>query len=116
LVTLEGRDGAGLQLSLEDELMSATHLVVVPSGGEADVSAETISRRVRRLQAEARAMAHDHVDMLRAALAEVSSLAADIADGGEAYPVGAREISRRLTEDAAHHALTLAAINDRAAG
>jgi hypothetical protein len=58
-------------------------------------------------------MAREHVEQLRASLAETARLAAEIADGGEAYPVGAREMSRRLQEDAATQAMTLAAINDR---
>lgn len=88
--------------------MSATHLVVVPKDGE-----EPIAHRIRRLQAEARTAAKEHVEMLRATLAEVARLAAEISDGGEAYPVGAREMSRRLMEEAAAQSLTLSAINDR---
>ncbi|HZZ36437.1 MAG TPA: hypothetical protein VFE03_11970 [Caulobacteraceae bacterium] len=91
--------------------MSATHLVVVPRDGEGPI--EPLAQRVRRLQAEARGLAKEHVEQLRASLAEVARLASEIADGGEAYPVGAREMSRRLMEDAAAQALTLAAINDR---
>jgi hypothetical protein len=91
--------------------MSATHLVVVPRDGEGPI--EPLAHRVRRLQAEARALAKEHVEHLRVSLAEVARLATEIADGGEAYPVGAREMSRRLMEDAAAQALTLAAINDR---
>ena len=51
--------------------------------------------------------------MLAAALGEVSRMASEIAEGGEAYPVGAREISRRLTEDFTKQAATLTAIVDR---
>ena len=92
--------------------MSTTHLVVVPNGdGE---SAEPLARRVARLQAEARVGAKAHVDVLRQCLAEVARLASEIANGGEAYPVGAREMSRRLMDEAAAQALTLAAINERA--
>jgi hypothetical protein len=88
--------------------MSATHLVVVPKDGE-----EPLAHKIRRLQAEARAAAKEHVEQLRFALSEVARLSAEIADGGEAYPVGAREMTRRLAEDAASQALTLSAINDR---
>ncbi len=91
--------------------MSATHLVVVPRDGEGPI--EPLAHRIRRLQAEARSLAKEHVEQLRANLADVARLASEIADGGEAYPVGAREISRRLMEDAAAQALTLEAINDR---
>ena len=91
--------------------MSATHLVVVPKDGE--VSNEPLAQRIRRLQAEARAGAKEHVEQLRATLAEVARIAAEIADGGEAYPVGAREMSRRLMDDAAAQSVSLSAINDR---
>lgn len=93
--------------------MSATHLVVVPTA-KADGAPESLSARIRRLQAEARGMAHDHVEILRAGLEDVSRMAAEIADGGDAYPVGARELAGRLAESAANQSMTLAAINDRA--
>jgi hypothetical protein len=89
--------------------MSASHLVVFPSSGEPESPAE----RIRRLQSEARGLAHEHVEMLAQALNEVSRLASEIADGGELYPPGARELSRRLTEEANMQALTLTAILDR---
>ena len=89
--------------------MSASHLVVFPSSGEPESPAD----RIRRLQIEAKGLAREHIEMLAAALAEVSRLAGEIADGGEVYPVGARELSRRLTEEANMNALTLTAIVDR---
>ena len=42
--------------------MSATHLVVVPTPQPQASPAEPLSIRIRRLQAEARAMAHEHVE------------------------------------------------------
>ena len=89
--------------------MSASHLVVFPSSGAPESPAD----RIRRLQLETKVLAREHIEMLVAALAEVSRLAGEIADGGEAYPVGARELSRRLTEDTGSAALTLTAIIDR---
>ena len=89
--------------------MSASHLVVFPSPAEPDSPAG----RIRRLQVEARSLAREHIEMLAAALTEVSRLSAEIADGGEVYPVGAREISRRLTDETGKQALTLTAIVDR---
>ena len=89
--------------------MSASHLVVFPSSGEPESPAD----RIRRLQIEAKGLAREHIEMLAAALAEVSRLAGEIADGGEIYPVGARELSRRLTDEANMSALTLTAIVDR---
>ena len=89
--------------------MSASHLVVFPSSGAPESPAD----RIRRLQLETKVLAREHIEMLVAALAEVSRLAGEIADGGEAYAVGARELSRRLTEDTGSAALTLTAIIDR---
>ncbi len=89
--------------------MSASHLVVFPSPGESGSPAD----RIRRLQHEAKALAREHIEMLASALGEVSRLSSEIADGGELYPVGARELARRLTEEAGKSALTLTAIIDR---
>ncbi|MET0293875.1 MAG: hypothetical protein ABW042_02575 [Phenylobacterium sp.] len=58
-----------------------------------------VADRIRRLQDEAKGLAKEHVLALQAALLEVERLAHDVADGGEAYPVGIREIARRLTEE-----------------
>lgn len=69
--------------------------------------------QIRRLQNEGRALAREHIEQLIAALNEVSRLSAEIADGGDLYPVGARELARRLSEDARKHALTLTAIVER---
>jgi hypothetical protein len=83
-------------------------LSVVTTNGVASGRAEdTISQRVRRLQAEAKGLAQEHVLALRAALETVEALSADIAIGGEAYPVGVRDIARRLAEDVGAKAQTL---------
>ena len=50
---------------------------------------------------------------LQAALVATERLAAEIAAGGEAYPVGVREIARRLTEDCAQRAQTIAVLLGR---
>jgi len=39
--------------------------------------------------------------------------AAEIADGGEAYPVGARELASRIAEDLPHKAQLLTALLSR---
>jgi hypothetical protein len=89
--------------------MSASHLVVFPSTGEP----ESPGDRIRRLQGEAKCLAREHVELLAATLTEVSRLSGEICEGGELYPVGARELARRLTEEANMNALTLTAILDR---
>ena len=89
--------------------MSASHLVLFPSPGEPDSPAD----RIRRLQSEARGLAREHVEQLAAALTEVSRLSGEIAEGGDVYPVGVRELSRRMAEEAGKQALTVTAIIDR---
>ncbi len=71
------------------------------------------SERVRRLQAEARALALEQVEALDAALATAAALARDIADGGDAYPVGARDMAARLADDLPARAASLRAVVER---
>jgi hypothetical protein len=87
--------------------------VVTTNGVVTPRADDTISQRVRRLQAEARGLAHEHVLALRAALETVEALSADIAHGGEAYPVGVRDIARRLAEDIGAKSQTLELLSTR---
>lgn len=75
---------------------------------------ETVAQRVRRLQAEARQLAKDHVRAMAARLVEVQQMAAEIAEGGDAYPPGVRDMARRLVEDIDSRVQTLDAILARA--
>ena len=75
---------------------------------------ETTADRVKRLQLEARALAVEQVEALERVLMEASRMAKEIADGGDAYPVGAREIASRLVTDLPSKAETLKAIVGRA--
>jgi hypothetical protein len=77
-------------------------------------AAEPRAERIRRLQAEAQALAREQIALLQEQLLEVTRLAQEIADGGDAYPIGARELSRRLAEDLPRQAGTLAAIARKA--
>ncbi|HYF21804.1 MAG TPA: hypothetical protein VD929_00255 [Caulobacteraceae bacterium] len=92
--------------------MSASLLTVVPAQ---EPQAESLSDRVRRLQAEAQSLAKQQIGTLEAKLMELSRLAEEIAQGGDAYPIGARELARRMAEDAAQKALTLEAILQKTA-
>jgi hypothetical protein len=74
---------------------------------------ETVAQRVRRLQSEARTLAKDHIRSLNQALVDVEQLAAEIADGGDAYPPGVRDMARRLVEDCEMRVQTLEAIVSR---
>lgn len=74
---------------------------------------QTTADRVKRLQAEARALAIEQVEALEKILNDAAVLAEDIAKGGDAYPVGAREIASRLAEDLPAKAETIKAIVSR---
>ena len=89
---------------------SKAALRIVP--GEAEIydlmrQPETTSERVKRLQQEARALAVEQVEALEILLMQASQLAREIAEGGDAYPVGAREIASRLAEDLPSKAETI---------
>ncbi len=75
---------------------------------------ETVAEHVRRLQAEARQLAKDHIHAFTAAISEAEHMAAEIAQGGDAYPAGVRDLARRFAEDAEARVQTLEAITARA--
>jgi hypothetical protein len=60
--------------------------------------------------AEARDAGLEQIRALEEALANVGALSAEIADGGDVYPPGARDLARRLAEDVPHKLHTLEAI------
>jgi len=67
---------------------------------DATVSArESRTQRVRRLQEEAKSLAREQISELEILIDATAKMAHEIAEGGEAYPVGARELSRRLAEE-----------------
>ena len=77
------------------------------------VKTETVALRVRRLQAEAKQLAKDHVKSFTEAMAELEQLAAEIAEGCEAYAPGVRDIARRLAEELYNRVQTVEAISAR---
>jgi heme exporter protein D len=93
--------------------VSASHLTVVSNASLAPLAADPIAQRIRDLRDEARALAREQVERLHQALIETARLAAEIAGGGDAFGVGAREFARHTAEDAGHQAAMLAGIVDR---
>ena len=75
---------------------------------------ETTADRVKRLQLEARALALEQVEALEKVLMQAAALAREIAEGGDAYPVGARELASRMASDLPARSDTLKAIVSRA--
>jgi outer membrane murein-binding lipoprotein Lpp len=88
-------------------------LSVVANNDLNTAKVETVAERVRRLQAEAKQLAKDHIHALTAAISEVERMAAEIAEGGDAYPAGVRDLARRFAEDAEARVQTLEAITAR---
>lgn len=74
---------------------------------------ETVAERVRGLQAQARELAKDHVNALALAMMDAAKMAADIAEGGDAYPAGVRDLARRFAEDAENMSQSIIAIGTR---
>jgi hypothetical protein len=89
-------------------------VVAGQDAGDARKAAQTVADRVRALQAEAKGLAREHVQELERLLLEVEKMCAEIAEGGEAYPAGVRDIARRLVEDCEARVQTLEAIISRA--
>ena len=90
--------------------MSPSLSVVADNDLKSTPKTETVAERVRRLQTEAKQLAKDHVRSLSAQMLTVEEMAAEIADGGEAYPPGVRELASRLVEDLEARVQTLEAI------
>ena len=88
--------------------------VVADNGSQALKAAPSVADRVRRLQTEARQLAQGHVLALTAAMAEANRLAQEIAEGGDAYPPGVRDLARRFAEDCDIRVQSIEAINARA--
>jgi hypothetical protein len=89
--------------------MSVPKLVVVrPAEAE-----ETPAARALRLHAEAKGAALEQVHVVGESLAKVIGLAGEIAEGGDVYPAGVRELARRLVDDLAARAATLDSLAQR---
>ncbi|MDE2485866.1 MAG: hypothetical protein KGO51_00565 [Alphaproteobacteria bacterium] len=90
--------------------MSPSLSVVADNDLKTSPKTETVAERVRRLQAEAKQLAKDHIRSLSAAIVNVEQMAAEIAEGGEAYPPGVRDLASRMVEDLEARVQTLEAI------
>ncbi len=86
--------------------MSASHLNLVDLSGNDDSELyvlgrgpETRAERIRRMQANAKALAREQIAAMTEAMLEVARMADEISTGGDAYPVGVRELASRLKTD-----------------
>ena len=93
-------------------------LSVVPEAEVYDLGRghETTADRVKRLQREARLLAREQAEALESKLVETAALAREIADGGEAFPAGVREIANRIHADLDGKEMTLRALVERTFG
>jgi hypothetical protein len=90
--------------------MARARLTLVAPAEEAKTKPETPAERIKRLQAEAQGLAREQIDAMLATMKALVAQADEIAEGGDAYAVGAREIARRLSDDLGQRAQTLEAI------
>ncbi|WP_235079984.1 hypothetical protein [Asticcacaulis sp. AC402] len=80
---------------------------------EAPVVRESRTSRVRRLQEEARALAREQISEFELLIDATAKMALEIADGGEVYSIGAREICRRLSDELPRTLQTLQVISKK---
>jgi hypothetical protein len=74
---------------------------------------ETTGQRAHRLQVEAQMLAREHIDELRRAIGEADALVADLAEGGDVYPAGVRDLAGRLHAHLDGQGQTLDVLLDR---
>jgi len=74
---------------------------------------ETTTQRVQRLQREARLLAREQIEALGRDLDDLARRAHEIAEGGDAYAVGVREMCSRLASDLPQKSQGLIAILNR---
>jgi DNA-binding ferritin-like protein len=106
----------------------AKHLSVVPpSGSETSAGApsevydlgkgpESVADRVKRLQQEAKILAQEEVETLERQMEALAAHAKAIAEGGDAYPAGVRDLAGRIAADIDQKAHMLQALLERTAG
>ena len=74
---------------------------------------ESTADRVKRLQSEAKLLAHEEVEKLERAMDALVEQARAISEGGDAYVAGVRDIAGRIASDVDQKALMLKAILEK---
>ncbi len=105
--------GTDRAAAVEAAVLAAGPVEAPPALKSRAGGAQSTSARVRSLLQEARALALDQVQALETALQDAADLAREIADGGDAYPVGTREMASRLASDLPAKAEAIRAIVKR---
>ena len=100
--------------------MSASHLNLVDlSKNDSELyelgrGPETRTERIRRMQANAKALAREQIEAMTEAMQEVARMADEVATGGDAYPVGIRELASRMKADLENQAKSIEVLLMRA--
>lgn len=100
--------------------MSASHLNLVDRTEEdSEVyvvgrGPETRAERIRRMQKNAKALAREQIAEMTETMLELARMADEVANGGDAYPVGVRELASRLRAELESQAKTVEALTMRA--
>ncbi len=71
---------------------------------------ETRAERIRRMQSNAKALAREQIAAMTEAMLEVARMAEEVSSGGEAYPVGVRELASRLKGDLENQSKSIEAL------
>jgi hypothetical protein len=74
----------------------------------------TFAERMERVRADANRVAFEHTGLLLRTFEEAATLASEVANGGEAYHVGVRELARRAHIEMTASILNLRSIAGRA--
>ncbi len=97
--------------------MSASHLNLVDLNASDDSEVyvlgrgpETRAERIRRMQSNAKALAREQVEAMTEAMMQVARMAEEISAGGDAYPVGVRELCSRMKADLESQAKSVEAL------
>jgi ABC-type phosphate transport system auxiliary subunit len=88
-----------MSLSERKTALAAKVETYAPDDYVASPANESRTQRVRRLQDEARALAREQISEFELLLDATARMAEEIANGGDVYAVGARELCRRLAEE-----------------
>ncbi len=85
-----------------------------PADNVHDLGVESGLQRVRRMQHETHLLAQEQVGILARDLDAMAERLSEVAEGGDAYPVGVRELCSRLADELASQAQSMLSIMERA--
>ncbi|GGZ29114.1 hypothetical protein [Asticcacaulis endophyticus] len=107
-------NGTLATIALDMTSINLPEVSVTASMAEAYLAkGESRNERVRKLQEEAKRLAREQILEFEVLLEATAKMALDIADGGDIYSVGSRELCRRLADELPRTLQTLQAITKR---